>query len=96
MELARYLGIVSASIFNVYHKFFDTVDSPTLLDEAIRVEVPPKEMALAIQQHLAPHVIQANSLSSKPVEVFKSVLAGCIFLLGLVESISKAICEPFV
>ena len=34
-------------------------------------------MAYALQQHLAPRVLQANGFSSAPARVNKSILAGC-------------------
>ena len=76
-EIAMWLGKPSAAVFNDYHKFFDTIDIPTLVSQAIHTQFPMRELAFAIQQHLAPRVIQVSGFCSKPTKVYKSMLPGC-------------------
>ena len=76
-EIAMWLGKPSAAVFNDYHKFFDTIDIPTLVSQAIHTQSPMRELAFAIQQHLAPRVIQVSGFCSKPTKVYKSILPGC-------------------
>ena len=78
-EIAAWLGLHSAAVFNDYHKFFDTMDIEVLVHEAIKNNFPIAELTLALQQHLAPRVVQVAGVSSKPTAVFKSILAGCKF-----------------
>ena len=57
-EIAAWIGHSVAAIFNDYDKFFDSIHIPELLREAIFTHFPPVQLALALQQHLAPRVIQ--------------------------------------
>ena len=76
-EVAKFLGGFSACVFNDFEKFFDTLDIPTLLTEAIYAEFPARKLVLVLQQHLAPRMIQANGYSDDPMQVFRSIIAGC-------------------
>ena len=76
-ELAYWLGEQFASILNDFEKYFDTLDLQVLMIEAIKADFPLGPMAFSLQQHMAPRVLQANGLSSAPVNVNKSILAGC-------------------
>ena len=71
------MGWHNAAAFNDLHNFFDTIDLNILLREAILLAYPPVELILALQQHLAPRVIQASGFSSHPISIWKSILAGC-------------------
>ncbi len=77
MELAKWLGQHALEVYNDFKKFFDTIDIEVLLEEAIAAGFPPADLCLALQQHLAPRVIQANGYSAKPMTIIKSLLAGC-------------------
>ena len=53
-EVAMWLGRQSAGVLNDYHNFFDAIDIPTLVSKAIESNFPARELAIALQQHLAP------------------------------------------
>ena len=76
-EVAFWLHEHFCSALNDFHKFFDTIDISVLLREACFVDYPPVELCLALQQHLAPRVIQVCSFSSHQIVITGSILAGC-------------------
>ena len=76
-EVAMWLGKFSAGVFNDYHKFFDTIDIPTLVSQAVQTGFPARQLALALQQHTAPRIIQVSGHCAQPIQVFKSILPGC-------------------
>ena len=82
-EIASWLKMESAAIFNDYHKFFDTLDIEVLVQEAFNNNFPLQELVLALMQHLAPRIIQVSGCSSGAISVFKSILAGCKFSKAL-------------
>ena len=92
-----WLGRVSGRIFNDYEKFFDTLDIETLISEAIDSMFPLDALVLALEQHLAPRILQVGGCSSKAIRVFQSILAGCktskaltaVYLKRGMTSISK-------
>ena len=57
--------------------FFDTIDINILLEQALYSEYPTTSICLAMQQHLAPRVIQVSGFASEPVSITHSILAGC-------------------
>ena len=77
-EVAHWRKRVPLSVFNDIEKFFDTIDIELLLREAIELDFPPDILILALQQHLAPRIIQAEGYSSVPIEVSNGILQGCI------------------
>jgi len=76
-ELAFWLSEHFATILNDYEKYFDTLDLRVLMVEAIFTRFPLGPMAFSLQQHMAPRVLQANGMSSVPITVCRSILAGC-------------------
>ena len=86
-EIAAWLGQAVAAIYHDYDKFFDSVDIIELLSEAIFTSFPPVQLALALQQHLAPRVIQVAGFSGEPVLVYISILAGCRFSVAMTRSL---------
>ncbi len=82
-EIAHWLGKEFATILNDFDKFFDTVDLKTLMTEAIHSGFPISQLAFALQQHLAPRVLQACKQSSTPVQIVKSILAGCKYSVAM-------------
>ncbi len=64
-EVANWLGEKFANVLNDFAKFFDTLDIKTILQEAIYTDFPLAKLCFALQQHLAPRVLQANGFSSK-------------------------------
>ena len=82
-ELGFWLGEHVASVFNDFEKFFDSIDIPILLQEAIHCNFPPQLLSFLLQQHLAPRAIQANGYTSEAMIVYKSILAGCMASVDL-------------
>jgi hypothetical protein len=76
-EVAKWLGQEFASIFNAYEKCFDTLDLNVLMEEAIYSGFPLDQLAFSLQQHMAPRVLQSNGVSSQPIIINRSILAGC-------------------
>ena len=68
-EMAFWLKEYFAAMFNDFSNCFDTLDISTLLQEAIFNAFPAGPMAFAMQQHLAPRVIQIKNNCSPPVEI---------------------------
>ena len=88
-EIAHWLGQFVACALNDYHKFFDTINISSLIIESIYSEYPPVDLALALQQHLAPRVIQVAGFSSTPVSITHSILAGCKQSCPMTKSLLK-------
>ena len=65
-EVAKFNGEQAIVAFNDFDKFFDT----------IHIQYPIVEAAMALHQHPAPRVVQAEGFSSVPLQVFVSILAG--------------------
>ena len=59
------------------------------MTEAIKTEFPIRKLCFALQQHLAPRVLQANGNSSKPLLVNQSILAGCKFSVAMTRMYLK-------
>jgi len=85
-EVAGWLGKFSGTILNDYQKFFDTLDIVELVKEAYANDFPLDQLTLALQQHLAPRVIQVNGFSSELIQVFRSILAGCKHSVALTRA----------
>lgn len=64
-------------MLNGFEKFFDTLDLSELLVQAAYTEYPLDQLVYALQQHLAPRVLQTKGMSSEFTQVFSSILAGC-------------------
>ena len=88
-EVAYWLGALIATVLNDYEKFFDTLNIVELIRESYVNEFPAQQLVLALQQHLAPRVIQVNGFSSLPVSVFNSILAGCKHSVAFTRSFVK-------
>ena len=76
-EVSKWLGKEFAAIFNDYEKYFDTLDLCVLMEEAIYCQFPLSQIAFSLQQHMAPRVLQSDGCTSNPVNINKSILAGC-------------------
>ena len=96
-ELAFWLKRHFAAIFNDFEKFFDTLSIQTLMEEAIHTGFPIDKLCFALQQHLAPRVLQSSGCASEPIEVFQSIIAGCKFSKALTQAYMmrgmKRICD---
>lgn len=75
-EVAVALGLIAAGVFNDYINFFDTIDLPTLITEAIHSKFPGEWLTIAILQHTAPRVLQAFGFCADPIAVIRSILLG--------------------
>ena len=45
-EVSSWLGQYTAAVLNDFEKFFDTIDIPTLLSEAVLTEYPLDQLCL--------------------------------------------------
>lgn len=88
-EIAHWSGMRSGAMFNDYNKFFDTINISKLLEEAVYCKFPFKQMSFALQQHLAPRMLQTNGYSSRVASIFKSILAGCKFSVAFTKSLTQ-------
>ena len=46
------------------------------------MELPMDVLIMALQQHLAPRIIQAQGFCGDPIQITRSILQGCIFSVG--------------
>ena len=88
-EIAVLLDQYAGALFNDYMKFFDTVDVPTQIDRANRVNFPLAELSIILAQHLAPRMLQHDSACSIPIQIFRSILAGCAHSINLTRGLLK-------
>ena len=79
---------MTACALHDYNKFFDSIEIIDLLKEAVDCDYPLAPFLLAIDQHLAPRVIQCQGICGEPINVFRSIVAGC--------TQSKAITKAFL
>jgi hypothetical protein len=93
-EVAYWLNEDSASVFNDFHKFFDTIDVSTLLKEAALTEFPRDQLSYAMMQHMAPRVLQVDGYSSGAMVIYRSILAGCKYSVAFTRVyLKRAFCE---
>ena len=59
-EIAHRCKRIPVAVFNDMEKSFDFIDIEVLLHEAIQLDFPADILVMALQQHLAPRVIQAQ------------------------------------
>ena len=85
-EVCFWLGKHFATILNDMEKYFDTLDLTTVMVESVCTGFPQKQLAYALQQHMAPRVVQANGRSSMPINIRKSILAGCKYSKAITKS----------
>ena len=71
--------VIDIGINNDVEKYFDALNISVLMREGQATGFPLGPMAYALQQHLAPRVLQANGFSSTPTKVNQSISAGCKF-----------------
>ena len=88
-EIAHWLNQYVACALNDFHKFFDTINISSLIIESIYTKYPPVDLTLALQQHMAPRVIQVGGFSSSPVNITHSILAGCKQSCPMTKSLLK-------
>lgn len=93
-ECVTLVGSSVAGLFNDFHKFFDTLDLDILMSRAIKAAFPVQILNTTMQQHLAPRALQARVFTTNPIEVNRSILAGCKFSVALtraylLEEVSK-------
>ena len=69
---------------------------PTLLSNAQSAKFPIPGLALIIFQHVAPRVIQHASACSFPVQVFRSILAGCAHSVALTRGMLRDDVEDLI
>ena len=94
-EVAVMLGFISGGLFNDFTKFCDTIDIPTLIDNARETNFPIPELALILFQHAATRVVQHASACSFPVQVFRSILAGCAHSVALTRAMLRDVVDKY-
>ena len=77
---------VCAALYDL-HKFFDTIDPMALVDALKNTQFPPIDAAMGYQMHVAPRVLQVSCISSLPIRVDSSILAGCIYSVPWVKAL---------
>ena len=77
-EIAEMRNQKIGTFFHDYQKFFDSLDVSELLEQALHTSYPPVHLAFAIQQHVAPRVIKLQNFIGRPIEVYNSIIAGCL------------------
>ncbi len=88
-EIAVLLGFITVGLLNDFMMFFDSIDIPALIKNAQEANFPLPELALISFQHVAPRVIQRASAYSFPVQVFRSILAGCEHSIALTKGMLR-------
>ncbi len=95
-EVAVLCGFISGGLFNDFIKFFDTIDIPILIDRAEKAGSPLPDLALILFMHTAPRVIQHATACSFPIQIFKSILAGCTFSVPLTRCLLRDDVEDII
>lgn len=88
-EIAALTGTEAGGLFNDFDVFFDSIDIETLLENALRVEFPLRQLAFAILQHLAPRAFQLKGNCGVPLEVWNSILQGCKCSVAFTRALLK-------
>ena len=57
-----------------------------LILAAIKCELPMDVLIMALQQHLAPRIIQAQGFCGDPIQIIRSILQGCICSVGFTRA----------
>ena len=65
---------------------FDHLDIVELILAAIKCELPMDLLIMALQQLLAPRVIQAQGFCGEPMQITRSILQGCICSVGFTRA----------
>lgn len=82
-EVALLCGQDICAAFADYRKYFDHVNLHRLNQKAIQEGFPLPVLLLALQQHSAQRIIQAQGYLGKPIALNTSILAGCKFAVAL-------------
>ena len=85
-EIQHYLGRESALALWDMEKFFDSISPEVLVDALNHTNFPPVDTIMGMQMHLAPRVIQVQQLSSLPMRIDTSILAGCFYSVPWVKA----------
>lgn len=57
--------------------FFDTISIPVLINTALELRFPLRDMMLSMHQHVFPRIIQCEGFCGEPILITESILAGC-------------------
>ena len=82
-EVYNYTEEQMIAAFHDFAIFFDTIDLQILMHKAIGLEFPIIDLALTLQQHPAPRVIQCSGFCSRNILTNTSFLAGCKHAVAL-------------
>ena len=78
-EVSINLKLSVAEILWDMEKFYDNINIPKLLQQALVMNFPKRTLYLSITIHLAPRVLAAQGGVSRPVHPYNSIIAGCTF-----------------
>lgn len=76
-EIHNYVGHAVVAVLYDFEKFFDSIRIDVLAAALKEMEFPMVDAVMALQQHLAPRIVQLQGLNSSSIVVDKSILAGC-------------------
>ena len=80
MEQAVLRGKVVVQILWDVAKYFDSINIPVLIQRCEEIGFPFDQLALAMQNHRAPRVLQSGGCCADPiVATGVSILAGCTY-----------------
>ena len=77
LEIAQAVGKCAAALLWDVHKYFDSVNIAELSSRAQKASYPVLDLAMGLQMHVSPRVLQHQKHCSQPTRVTQSILAGC-------------------
>ena len=77
LEIAQAIGKCAAALLWDVHKYFDSVNIAELSSRAQEARYPVLDLAMGLQMHIAPRVLQHQKNCSQATQVTQSILAGC-------------------
>ena len=79
MELARAEGLEAGGILWDFEKLFDNIDPRLLIERAVKLRFPLRDLLMALRMHLAPRWLQMCGMLAEAIYPTTSILAGCGF-----------------
>ena len=95
-EIAHFSKHRSAAVFNDSYNLLDSIDIQKLILKAMETGFPLAELDVALQQHLAPRVLQVSGYGSSPTQVYKSILVGCKHSVAITKTLMLGLMTHFI